>query len=74
MMKRPLRIYKEYQIVSSPILSDSATNTLEFYFKDFSESIPYVWAQYDLLYTTYREMKTTRITARKFLTNLVENI
>ena len=44
MMKAPVRIYKEYQIVPSAILSDSARNAIEFYFKDFPESIPYVCA------------------------------
>ena len=73
-MRRSFRIYKEYQVEPEPKLSDSATNTLEFYFKDFPKSIPYVWAQYDFFFTTYRQMKTTRIIARKFLTNLVENI
>ena len=47
MFKGPLRIYKHYQTVSEPILSDSAT-AIEFYFKMFSESIPPVWAHEDI--------------------------
>ena len=69
MLSEPLRIYKDYQFVPNPILS--ATNFIEIYFKEFLESISYVWAHKDINSTTYRQTKTARRTARKFLANVV---
>ena len=71
MLKGPSRLYKEYQIVTKPILSNSATNAIEFYLNDILKSIPHIWAHEDLFCTTYRQTETTRRTRRKFLTNLV---
>ena len=66
MLKGPLKIYKDYQIVPEPINSDSATNAIEFYLYDFLESIPYIWAHEDFFFTTNIYTETTRRTARKF--------
>ena len=38
---------------------DQATNAIEFYVQDFSESIPYVWAHEDVFFTTYKQTETT---------------
>ena len=48
MFHGPIEICEDYQIVPEPILSDSANNTIEFYFQDLSESMSYVWAHEDL--------------------------
>ena len=45
-------------------------NATEFYLCDFHESILRVWAHKDFFFTTYGQTDTTRITARKFLTNV----
>ena len=69
MFNGPLRIYKDYQIIPEPILSGSATSAIEFYF-NFSESIPYVWAQEDIFFGNERQTEITRRPAKKFLTNV----
>ena len=68
MFNGPFKIYEDYKIVPKPILSESATKAIEFYVQNFAESIPYVLAHEDLFFTTYRQKKTTRRTAKKFLT------
>ena len=47
---------------------------MEFYFDDFSKSIPYVWAHEVMYITTYRQTEATWRTARKFSPNLVGQI
>ena len=59
MFNGPFEIYEDYQIVPKPILSESATKAIEFYVQNFSESIPYVLAHEDLIFTTYKLKKTT---------------
>ena len=75
MFNGPFKIYELYQIVLEPIIWDSATNAIKFYVQDFPESIPYVsYAHEDLFFTTYRQTKTTKRRAKKFFTNVVEQI
>ena len=74
MFNGPFEIYEDYQIVPKLILSKSATNAIEFYVQNFSESILHVWAHKDLFFTTHRQKKTIYRTAKKFLTNEVGQI
>ena len=74
MFNGPFEIYEDYQIVPKPVLSESATKAIEFYVQNFSESISYVWAHEHPFFTTYRQKKTTKRTAKKFLTNVVGQI
>ena len=74
MFNETLKIYKVHQILLQAIISNSARNTITFYSKDFSKSIPYVRAHEDIYLMSYRQTETTRRTTRKFLTNEVAQI
>ena len=75
MFKGPFKIYEYYQIVLEPIIWDYATNAIKFYVQDFLESIPYIsYAHEDLFFTTYKQTKTSKRRAKKFFTNVVEQI
>ena len=60
MFIRPFEIYEDNQIVPKPILTDSAKNAIKFYVQDLSESIPYVWAHEDLLFTIYSQSRPVK--------------
>ena len=67
-------INEHHQFVPEPILSDSATNAIEFHVQDFFEGIQYVLPHKGLCFTTNRQMETTKKNVKKFFTNLVGQI
>ena len=66
MFNGSLKIYKDYQIVPETILSESATNAIWFYFKDFSENLPDFWA-HDEIFLDLQTNKDLQLNRKEIL-------